>query len=137
MPAPIIPDAPPPPLRSQDSGLFSAKAETFVEWLADLPASLNEFVDWLNSYSPPSSRELWNPNFTDDGEVRIYADVAMTITQLATSGSGTVSYEKSTSGSPASFNATTSPITLQAGAWLKVIGSDVEALFAVALKRTA
>lgn len=81
--------------------------------------------------------ELWVPNFTDDGEVRIYADVAMTVTQQATSGTGTIAYEKSTAAAPSTFSSTTSPITLEAGAWLKVSASSVTGIVAVALKRTA
>lgn len=79
----------------------------------------------------------WMPNFTDDGEVRIYASEAMTITQQGTSGTGSVSYEKSTSAAPSAFSSTSSPITLESGAWLKVIASSVSTIYAVALKRTA
>ncbi len=76
-------------------------------------------------------------NFTSDGEVRFYASEAMTLAQQATSGIGTVTYEKSTSGAPDDFASTTSPITLEEGAWLKISATSVSALFAVALKRTA
>ncbi|MDR7101532.1 hypothetical protein [Croceicoccus sp. BE223] len=79
----------------------------------------------------------WVPNFTADGEVRIYASEAMTITQQGTSGTGSVAYEKSTAAAPATFSGTSSPATLEAGAWLKVTASAVATLFAVALKRTA
>lgn len=77
------------------------------------------------------------PNFTDDGEVRFRADVAMTLTEQATSGTGSVAYEKSTAGAPGTFSSTTSPITLEAGAWLKIVATSVTTIFAVALKRTA
>lgn len=76
-------------------------------------------------------------NFTDDGEARFYADVAMTLTQQGTSGTGSVAYEKSTNAAPSTFSSTTSPISLEAGAWLKVTASSVTDLYAVALKRTA
>jgi hypothetical protein len=76
-------------------------------------------------------------NFTADGEARFYADIAMTLTQQAESGTGSVAYEKSTFGSPATFTSTSSPITLQAGAWLKVVASGVSTIYAVHLKRTA
>lgn len=76
-------------------------------------------------------------NFTDDGEARYYADVAMTLTQQSTSGTGSVAYEKSTAAAPGTFSSTSSPITLEAGAWLKVTASGVSSIFAVALKRTA
>lgn len=76
-------------------------------------------------------------NFTDDGEARFYADVAMTLTQQSTSGTGSVAYEKSTAAAPSTFSSTSSPISLEAGAWLKVSASSVSTLYAVALKRTA
>lgn len=84
-----------------------------------------------------NTRAEWTPNFSDDGEVRIYARVAMTITQIATSGTGTIAYEKSTNAAPGTFSSTTSPITLEAGAWLKVLATSVSDLVAVQLERTA
>lgn len=82
-------------------------------------------------------REVPVFNFSDAGEARLYADVAMTLTQQATSGTGSVAYEKSTAAAPSTFSSTTSPITLEAGAWLKVTASAVTDIYAVALKRTA
>jgi hypothetical protein len=76
-------------------------------------------------------------NFSDDAECRFYADVAMTMTQQSTSGTGSVAYEKSTTAAPTVFNSTTSPISLEAGAWLKVTATSVSSIYAVALKRTA
>ena len=76
-------------------------------------------------------------NFSADGEVRFYADEAMTLTQQATSGTGSVAYEKSTTAAPDTFSSTSSPISLQAGAWLSVAASSVTDIFAVHLKRTA
>lgn len=76
-------------------------------------------------------------NFTSDGEIRMYAHVAMTLTEQDTSGTGTVAYTKSTAAAPDTFSSATSPITLEAGAWLKVTASSVSTIFAVALKRTA
>jgi hypothetical protein len=76
-------------------------------------------------------------NFTDTGEARFYADVAMTLTEQATSGTGTIAYEKSTTAAPSTFSSTASPISLQAGAWLKVSASSVTDIVAVHLKRTA
>lgn len=79
----------------------------------------------------------WTPNFTGDGEVRFRASVAMTVTEQATSGTGSVVYEKSTAAAPGTFSSTSSPITLEAGAWLKIVASGVTGTFAVNLKRTA
>lgn len=77
-------------------------------------------------------------NFSADGEARFYADVAMTVTEQADSGTGTVAYEKSTNAAPDTFASTSSPIALEAGAWLKVIASGVSGdCYAVHLKRTA
>lgn len=82
-------------------------------------------------------REVPVFNFAADGEARFYADIAMTLTQQSTSGTGSVAYEKSTAAAPSTFASTTSPISLEAGAWLKVTASSVSDLYAVALKRTA
>ena len=98
-------------------------------------------TDWNDlgggSTDPLATAPVHVANFTADGEVRFYADVAMTLTQQSTSGTGSVAYEKSTSAAPATFSSTTSPITLEAGAWLKITASSVTDLFAVAFKRTA
>ena len=101
--------------------------------------SKGEVDSALASAGAPTTHaaQQWVPNFSADGEARIYADEAMTITETATSGTGTVAYEKSTAAAPSTFSSTTSPITLEAGAWLKVTASSVTDLFAVALERTA
>ena len=93
----------------------------------------------ISSASAPATHaaQQWVPNFSADGEARIYADEAMTITETATSGTGTIAYEKSTNAAPSTFSSTTSPISLEAGAWLKVSASSVTDIVAVALKRTA
>lgn len=76
-------------------------------------------------------------NFSAAGDASFYADVAMILTQQATSGTGSVSYEKSTAAAPSTFSSTTSPITLEAGAWLRVTAASVTTRYAVHLKRTA
>lgn len=76
-------------------------------------------------------------NFSAAGDAYFYADEAMTLTQQATVGTGTIAYEKSTTAAPSTFASTTSPISLQAGAWLKVLASSVTGGVAVHLKRTA
>jgi hypothetical protein len=73
-------------------------------------------------------------NFTDAGDAYFYADEAMTLTEQATTGAGGVTYEKGTTAAPDTFTSTTSPITLQSGAWLKV---TADGAVAVHLKRTA
>lgn len=83
--------------------------------------------------APPT----WDFNFAGNGYQVIRAQVAMTITQQATSGTGSVSYEKSTAAAPNTFSSTTSPIALEAGAKLKVTASGVTATYAVHLERTA
>jgi hypothetical protein len=80
----------------------------------------------------------WAPNFTSDSELYIPAVTAMTVDQgNAQIGTGTITFEKSTSGAPGTFNSTTLPATLQAGAWLKVIATGVSGFVATHLKRTA
>lgn len=76
-------------------------------------------------------------NFSAAGTAYFYADEAMTLTQQATVGTGTIAYEKSTTDAPSTFSSTTSPTSLQAGAWLKVTASSVTGGVAVHLKRTA
>lgn len=73
-------------------------------------------------------------NFTAAGDAYFYADEAMTLTQQATTGAGGITYEKGTTAAPDTFTSTSSPISLQAGAWLKV---TADAAVAVHLKRTA
>jgi hypothetical protein len=76
----------------------------------------------------------WALNFTDDADVYIPVDVATTIDQgNAPIGTGTIAYLKSTSGAPSTFNATTLPVTLQAGAWLKVSATGVSGYKAIHL----
>jgi hypothetical protein len=53
MPAPTITPLPAAPLRSQAPGTFASQAETFVDALEDLPAEINAFIAWLETYSPP------------------------------------------------------------------------------------
>jgi hypothetical protein len=78
------------------------------------------------------------PNFTADGSVLIPAYVAMTLSQgNAPIGTGTLTYAKSTTAAPNTFNTTSLPATLQAGAWLKVIATGVVGLFAAHIRRTA
>jgi hypothetical protein len=82
--------------------------------------------------------QRWTINFTADGDAYIAADVAMTIDAgVAAIGTGTLSYEKSTTATPGTFTSTTLPATLQAGAWLKVSVASLAGFKAVELKRTA
>ena len=136
-------------------GVYNSRATTLGQILALLIDSAPGALDTLNELaaainddasfsatllalinSTPAALPL-TFNFSADGEARFRADVAMTLTQQATSGTGTVAYEKSTAAAPAVFGATASPVTLEAGAWLKVSSADVDTIFAVHLKRTA
>lgn len=83
-----------------------------------------------------ASAQTWDFNFTDAAVAYIRAQAAMTITQQATSGTGTVAYEKSTAAAPDTFASASSPITLEGGAKLKVTASAVDESFAVHLERT-
>lgn len=166
MPAPTITPLPDEPLRSDAPATFVSKAEAWVAAFPGLTDEINAFGAYLNDYSPggaytPGGTDVAvadggtgsstaagartnlevNPvpvfNFSDDGEARFYADVAMTLTQQSTSGTGSVAYEKSTAAAPGTFSGTSSPVTLEAGAWLKVTASSVSGIYAVAIKRTA
>jgi hypothetical protein len=80
----------------------------------------------------------WTPNFTAAGDLYIPAVVAMTIGQGNTAiGTGTLTYTKSTAAAPSTFGAATLPVTLEAGAWLKVAATSVTGFVATHLKRTA
>lgn len=80
----------------------------------------------------------WAPNFTADGNLYIPCIEAMTIDQgNAKIGTGTITFEKSTTAAPGTFASTTLPATIQAGAWLKVIAAGVSGFVATHLIRTA
>lgn len=80
--------------------------------------------------------QTWDFNFTGDADAYILANAAMTVTEIDTTGTGTVAYEKSTAAAPDTFSSTTSPVTLEDGAKLKVTASSVTGSFAVHLERT-
>lgn len=76
--------------------------------------------------------------FSSDGSVYIPAYVAMTLTTAnAQIGSGTLSYEKSTSAAPGTFTTCTLPATLEGGAWLKVTATGVSGFLAAHFRRSA
>ena len=80
----------------------------------------------------------WAPNVTADADVYIPAQSAMTIDEgVAAIGGATITYEKSTAAAPSTFNPTTLPATLEAGAWLKVSFTSVTGFAASHLVRTA
>lgn len=82
--------------------------------------------------------DQWAPNFTSDSNLYVPALNAMTVDQgNAKIGTGTITFEKSTSAAPSTFSSTTLPVTLEAGAWLKVIATGVSGFVATHLKRTA
>jgi len=98
-------------------------------------AALNEVI--VSTAAAISTFE-WAPNFTSDGDLYIPAVEAMTIDQgNAAIGTGTITFEKSTTAAPSTFSSTTLPATLQAGAWLKVSAASVTGFVATHLKRTA
>jgi hypothetical protein len=77
--------------------------------------------------------------FAAVADVYIPASIAMTLNIGApTLGTGTLSYEKSTAADPTTFAAAALPVTLQAGAWLKVRCTALTTTFlALHLQRTA
>lgn len=77
-------------------------------------------------------------NFTANGDGYIAAGVAMTLRLgNAPLGTGTLAYAKSTAAAPSTFTSTTLPVTLEAGAWLKVTASGVGDKLAVHFFRSA
>jgi hypothetical protein len=116
-----------------------ASLDTLNELAAALGDDANFATTVTNSLAAKADLTdlSWTPNFSSDGEIRFRADEAMTLTQQATSGTGSIAYEKSTAAAPGTFSSTSSPITLEAGAWLKATASSVSSIYAVHLKRTA
>jgi hypothetical protein len=114
---------------------FIEAKEGFIAYVADedILASFNG-----STWSSVTGQAEWALNFSADGDVYIPAEVAMTISQgNAAIGTGTLAYEKSTTADPGTFSGTTLPVTLQAGAWLKVSATSVTGFVATHLKRTA
>lgn len=80
----------------------------------------------------------WAPNWNIDLDLYIPAIEAMTISQGNPAiGIGDLAYEKSTTADPDTFSSTTLPVTLEAGAWLKVSATGVDTFLATHLIRTA
>lgn len=80
----------------------------------------------------------FNLNFTAAADAYIAARSAMTIAQgNAPIGTGTLTYAKSTAAAPSTFTSTALPVTLEAGAWLKVSASAVTGFVAADLYRSA
>lgn len=75
-------------------------------------------------------------NFADLGKAYFWVPEDMELTVIDTQGTGTVVYAKSTAAAPDTFAATTSPISLEGGAWLEVECTAVTDYVAVAMKRT-
>jgi hypothetical protein len=62
----------------------------------------------------------------------------MTIDQVNSAiGVGDIAFQKSTAAAPDTFADTALPVTLEAGAWLKIIATGVDTFLATHLIRTA
>lgn len=88
----------------------------------------------------PPGRDAYDfaPNFTGDGAVYLPAYEAMTLSAgNGAIGTGGLAYAKSTAAAPAAFTATTLPVALEAGAWLRITASGVSGFLAAHLRRTA
>lgn len=135
MPAPEIDALPPVPLRTEAAGTFTPKAETFLDSLDTFRTQVNAFGDYLDSYTPEGSpTQEWAPNWTGDASWYLPVTSAMTIDQgNAQIGTGTITVEKSTNAAPGTFVSASLPVTLEAGAWLKVTASGVSGFCATHL----
>jgi hypothetical protein len=112
----------------------AGESVTISKWVS-VRAAAQDIADLAAAGGDPLAPALpLTFNFTDAGDAYFYADEAMTLTEQATTGAGSVSYEKGTTAAPDTFTSTTSPVSLQVGAWLKVTADDA---VAVHLKRTA
>lgn len=83
------------------------------------------------------AQQTWDFNFTDDGEGYFRAYEAMTVALGDDIGTATLTYEKSTTATPATFASTSLPTSLEAGAFLKVIAASVVGFSALQIVRTA
>lgn len=117
-------------MATQASGSFLSVSNNLSDLNNASTARTNLGIDKQNLALPLTF------NFSDEAEALFYADEAMTLTQQATSGTLTIAYEKSTAAAPSTFSSTSSPVTLEAGAWLKVGATNIIAPAAVHLKRT-
>lgn len=80
----------------------------------------------------------WAPNWTGDADWYLPVVEAMTIDQgNAAIGTGAIAFQASTAAAPATFADATLPVTLEAGAWLKVSATGVSGFLATHLVRTA
>ena len=84
-----------------------------------------------------SNAREWDANFTADGEMVSYAHTARQISQVDTTGTGTVAYSKSTNAAPNTFASVTAPFTVEAGAKWKVAATGVSGTFTVHLLQVA
>ena len=82
------------------------------------------------------SSQEWAPNWTGDASWYLPAYEAMQIAQgVAKIGTGTLAFAKSTAAAPGTFTTATLPVTLEAGAWLRVTASGVSGFCATHLRR--
>lgn len=90
------------------------------------------------AYFAPGPDHEWALNFTSDGDLYIPVRTAMTIDMaVAPIGTGSIAFSKSTAAAPGTFSGTTLPVTLQAGAYLKVAATGVSGFLAFMLARSS
>ncbi len=83
-----------------------------------------------------TTSQEWAPNWTGDASWYLPASEAMQIAQgNAKIGTGTITFAKSTTAAPGTFTTTTLPVTLEAGAWLRVTATGVSGFCATHLRR--
>ena len=82
------------------------------------------------------SSQEWALNWTGDASIYLPAYTAMQIAQgNAKIGMGTITFAKSSAADPDAFTSATLPVTLEAGAWLRVTASGVSGFCATHLRR--
>jgi hypothetical protein len=106
----------------------------FVQGTENRQASLSDLVTYFNAHGI----QEWAPNWNVDLSLYIPANAAMTIDQGNSAiGVGDIAFQKSTAAAPDIFADTALPVTLEAGAWLKIIATGVDTFLATHLIRTA
>ena len=97
-----------------------------------VPVSALGNVEGVGGGSP----QEWALNWTGDASIYLPAYAAMQIAQgNAKIGTGTITFAKSSAADPDAFTSATLPVTLEAGAWLRVTAAGVSGFCATHLRR--
>lgn len=104
-------------MAQQTINVGSAPNDGTGDTLRTTAIKINANFDELYGAMGGSAAQEWAPNWTADASWYLPAISAMTIDQgNAQIGTGTITFEKSTSAAPSTFSSASMPVTLEAGA---------------------